>query len=260
MRKFRRTLLVFALLFSACGGADSESGDRVEYSASASKNYQLGMKKLGEEDWIESAKYFTFVKARFPYSKFAVLAELRLADTEFGSESFAEAIDSYKLFMKFHPTHEMTTNGYAQFRVGEAYYRMLPSDWFLVPPSYEKDQSATHDALRELNQFLRKYPKSPYAAKAEKMQMTCARSLASTEWYVAQFYWKRERPKATILRLRTLLKRYGGAGYDEEALWLLGQALEADGKNKEAQEAWAELARKYPKHPRAQQVSGQLGK
>jgi outer membrane protein assembly factor BamD len=260
MRIFAHTLLLALVLLPACGGSEAESGDRVEYSASASKNYQLGMKKLGDEDRIESAKYFTFVKARFPYSKFAVLAELRLADTEFGAGSYTEAIDSYKLFIKFHPTHDMTSNGYAQFRVGEAYYKMLPSDWFLVPPSYEKDQSATHDALRELTQFLRKYPKSPYTTKAEKMRNDCAHSLAATEWYIATFYWKRDRPTATVLRLRTLLARYRGAGYDEEALWLLGKALKAAGKKDEAKAAWEELVKGYPTHPRAHEAKGALGK
>ena len=40
----------------------------------------------------------------------------------------------------------MVANGYAQFKIGNAYWKILPDDWFLVPPSYEKDQTATHDA------------------------------------------------------------------------------------------------------------------
>ena len=31
----------------------------------------------------------------------------------------------------------------------------------------------------------------------------------------------------TVLRLRRLLERYRGVGYDEEALWLLGRAYVA---------------------------------
>ena len=36
----------------------------------------------------------------------ALVAELRLADAEFGADQFLEAVDSYRLFIKFHPTHE----------------------------------------------------------------------------------------------------------------------------------------------------------
>src|SRR5262249_46025490 len=138
-------------------------------SVSASENYDRGMKKLEDEEYLEASKYFAFVKARFPYSKFAVLSELRLADTDFGGGAYLQAIDGYKLFIKFHPTHEMVANGYASYKIGEAYYRMLPDDWLFVPPSYEKDQSETVDAERELRTYLKTYPNSAYTAKAKEM-------------------------------------------------------------------------------------------
>ena len=144
----------------ACGGKTGSGA--VEYSVSAQKNYDKGLKELERKDWVAASKYFGFIKSRFPYSKYAVLAELRLADAEFGAEQYLEAIDSYRLFIKFHPTHEMVANGYAAFRIGEAYYKQLPGDFWLFPPSYEKDQSSTEDAANELKSFLDKYPDSPY--------------------------------------------------------------------------------------------------
>lgn len=255
----RLTLLVgLVLLAPACGGSARESGGHVEYSVSAKQNYDRGMRALEDEDWIEAAKYFAFVKARFPYSKYAVLADLRMADAAFGAEAYLEAIDGYRQFMKFHPTHEMVENGYAAFRIGEAYYRMLPEDWFLVPPSYEKDQSATIDAMRELTAFLKRYPKSPFVPRAEKMQRECARALAAHEWYVANFYWKRDRPMGTVLRLRTLLTRYPGVGYDEEALWLLGRAYLAVKRPDDAKKTWQHLVTSFPNHPRAADARREL--
>ena len=38
------------------------------------------------------------------------------------------------------------------------YYKQLPGDFWLFPPSYEKDQSSTEDAANELKSFLDKYP------------------------------------------------------------------------------------------------------
>ncbi|MBI4508469.1 MAG: outer membrane protein assembly factor BamD [Deltaproteobacteria bacterium] len=253
-------LLLVLLGPFACGGSARESGGRVEYSVSAQNNYERGMKKLEEEDWVEAAKYFSFVKARFPYSKFAVLAELRLADTSFQSGSYLEAIDAYKLFIKYHPTHEMVENGYAAFRVGESYYRTLPDDWFLVPPSYEKDSSATHDALRELSSFLRKYPQSRFVEKAKKLRDTCAKRLAAHEWYVAKFYWKKDEPMGTVLRLKALLDRYPGVGYDEEALWLLGKAYLRVNRSEDAKSTWKSLIKKYPSHRRAGDARNELTK
>jgi outer membrane protein assembly factor BamD len=187
-----------------------------------------------------------------------VLAELRLADAEYGAEQYLEAIDSYRLFIKFHPTHEMVANGYASFRIGEAYYEQLPGDWWLFPPSYEKDQSSTEDAATELKSFLDKYPDSPYRDKAKKILKVVGKKLADHEWYVAHYYWDRGKPMGTVLRLRRLLEQYRGVGYDEEALWLLGRAYVAVDMRERARATWTELAEKYPKSSRASDARSAL--
>lgn len=244
-------VLVVALgaLSAACGGKNGAAS--VDYSVSAQKNYEKGMKELERQDWIAASKYFGFIKSRFPYSKYAVLAELRLADAEFGAEQYLEAIDAYRLFIKFHPTHEMVANGYASYRIGEAYYKQLPTDFWMFPPSYEKDQSSTEDAANELKSFLDKFPDSPYRDKAKEILVKVGKRLADHEWYVAKYYWDRNKPMGTVLRLRRLLERYRGVGYDEEALWLLGRAYVAVDMKDRAKLTWQELVAKYPKSDRA---------
>lgn len=251
--------LAAALTTGACAGSARESSSTtIEYSVSAKQNYDKGMKALEDDEWTDAAKYFGFVKARFPYSKYAVLSDLRIADAAFGAGAYLEAIDSYKQFAKFHPTHELVENGYAAFRIGEAYYKMLPDDWFLVPPSYEKDQTSTLDAMRELTNFQKKFPQSPYMARSEKMRKECAHALASHEWYVATFYWDRDRPMGTVLRLRTLLDRYPGVGFDEKALLLLGNAYWRVGRKDDAKRAWQHLLDVSPKSSQAGEARAQL--
>jgi len=241
--------IVVPLSVAGCG-ATTGSG-AVEYSVSAQKNYDKGLKSLEAKDWIAASKYFAFIKSRFPYSKYAVLAELRLADAEFGAEQYLEAIDSYRLFIKFHPTHEMVANGYASFKIGEAYYKQLPGDFWLFPPSFEKDQSSTEDAGTELKTFLDRYPDSPYRDKAKEILAQVGRRLADHEWYVARYYWDRGKPMGAVIRLRRLLDRYRGVGYDTEALWLLGRAYVAVGMPDRARTTWEELVSKHPSSPRA---------
>ncbi len=250
-------LATLASVASACGGTSEGS---VNYAVSAKENYDKGQTELGDEDYIAAAKYFSFLKARFPYSKYAVLAELRLADAEFAAGHHPQAIDSYKLFIKFHPTHEMVTNGYAAFRIGEAYTRMLPDDWWLLPPAHEKDQSASSDAERELRAFLQKYPDSPYTKRGKELLANVADRLAAHEWYVANFYWDRGKPMGTVLRLRRLLKRYSGVGYDANALWLLGRAYKKVGMLDRATATWQELVKEHPEHEHAGEARSELSK
>jgi outer membrane protein assembly factor BamD len=254
--------MTFALLLAtaaiACGGSAREGGGSVEYSVSAQQNYDRGIKLLEDEEWSDAVKFFSFVKARFPYSKYAVLADLRIADAAFGAESWLEAIDAYKLFIKLHPTHEMVENGYAAYRIGEAYYNLLPDDWFLVPPAFEKDQSAALDAARELGAVSKQYAGSKYADKAKERLKKVERLLAAHEWYVAEFYWKRGEAMGTVLRLRTLLKLYPAVGYDEKALFLLGRAYVKVGRKEDAKKSFQALIKDHPKHDLADDAKKQL--
>jgi outer membrane protein assembly factor BamD len=83
------------------------------------------------------------------------------------------------------------------------------------------------------------------------MLVHIGKRLADHEWYVARYYWDRGKPMGTVLRLRRLLERYRGVGYDEEALWLLGRAYVAVDMTDRAKLAWTELVNKYPKGDRA---------
>ncbi len=255
---FGMALPTAAASLSACGASSSDT--RVKYAVTARQNHEKGEKKLKSKSWVAAAKYFAFVKARFPYSKYAVLAEMGMADAEFGAGHYLQAIDGYKLFIKFHPTHDMTINGYASYRIGEAYYKMLPGDWWLLPPSHEKDQSATADAHRQLESFLSKYPKSPFREKATKRLTKINRRLASHEMYVAKFYWERGKHMGTVLRLRRLLKLHAGTKYDPSAMYLLGQAYVKVKMPERAREVWGELVKSFPEHEKAEDAKSALSK
>ena len=243
----------------SCGGA-RQSG-AVRYADTAAGNYQKGQEKIRASAWIAARKYFTFVKARFPYSKkYAALAELRIADVDFGAGLYLQAADNYKLFLKFHPDHEQSINGYAAKRIGESYYKLIPGDWWILPPGYEKDQAATKDARRHLSVFLERYPNSSYRSEVRRLLAKVNLRLARHEWYVAQFYWKRGKTSGTVLRLRRLLERYPGVGLDGDALWLLGRAYVKINMPDRARKVWHQLVTEHPRHGRASDARRALRK
>jgi len=249
-------LLALFLCFTglpACSGTWSFTRG-VVYERTAEANYRKGLAELQDDNHLEALKLFNHVKNKFPFSRFATLAELRIADTYFAQEKWADAVDAYRQFIKFHPTHPDVTGGYAAYRVCDSYVHQIPGDWFLIPPGYEKDQAATHDALRELQAFERTYKKSKYLADVHKLRKKCVRRVVDHELYVARFYLKREHPKATTMRLETLLASYPGEGADPEVMLLLGRTyMQMDQKDK-AQKAFTDLVARYPKDPYAQKA------
>jgi outer membrane protein assembly factor BamD len=224
-RTAHRIVLALALLsatgLAAC--ASSEDGKQVTYALSAKQNYDRGLEELKKENYVEAAHFFSYVKQKFPFSKYAGLAELALADTDFARSNFQEAIDSYKSFARLHPTHEKVEDGYVAFRIAECFVKEMPDDFFLLPPAYEKDQSSVRDALRELDSARGKYPDSPYAKPAQAYRREVLRRLIEHEVYVARFYLERGHPKAAILRIETALRRYPDSGQEGELMLALGE-------------------------------------
>lgn len=238
--------LALLLGVAAAGCAtDDEAGREVTYSVTAKQNYDKGLAELKDENYIEADKYFRFVKSKFPFSKYAVLAELAMADGRFKRAEYQSAIDSYKAFLRLHPTHEKVEDGYVAFQIAQSYVRDMPEDWLIMPPSYEKDQSAVRDALRELSDFLDKYPDSKYVETATKDRREVVRRLVEHEVYVARFYLDQGHPKAAILRLRGAVERYPDSGREAELLLTMGETHLEMGNARSARETFERVRENY---------------
>ncbi|HZS38811.1 MAG TPA: outer membrane protein assembly factor BamD [Polyangia bacterium] len=252
MRASRLLLLAFVgLIAVGCEAGNTFLKSVPSYYPTAQQNYEYGLKELKAQNWLTAIQYFNHVKNAFGFSKWATLAELGLADANLGRDKYTEAIDGYKQFIKAHPNHEHVLDGYAAFKIGECYYKQIPSDWFLAPPSYEKDQGPVLDALRELTAFTESNGESPYVPKARQLMGDCVRRLADHELYVAQFYLDRDKPYAAIGRLEGLLRDYPGARREPETLLLLGKTYLKMEKPKEAREVFEKLAGDHPDDYRA---------
>lgn len=196
-----------------------EEDSLINYSKTAQLNYDRGMEELEDEDCSEAQKLFLHVRKRYPYSRYAALAELRSADCDYVDGKFSEAAVAYQQFVKVHAAHPEAH--YAAFRQALSYYRLIPSEWFLVPPTHERDLSAAHDAQRAMRIFLTGYPRSGHAAWAKKLLDEVERILASHEIYAAGFYRRAGNLEAAANRLKAVLARYPDSKLAPEASYQL---------------------------------------
>jgi outer membrane protein assembly factor BamD len=248
--------IAIALFSFACANESASNFFRStpNFYPTAQQNYEYGLKELKNKNWLTAEAFFKHVRSTFGFSKWATLSELGIADANFGREKYTEAIDAYKNFIKAHPGNDRVQDGYAAFRIGLAYFKQIPGEFFILPPSYEKDQGPVIDSLRELNAFVEQYGDSPYAAEARKLIGECVKKLTDHEVYVAEFYLKNKKPYAAVGRLEGVLKDFPATKREPEIMLLLGKTYLKMEKPTEARATFVKLTTQHPEDSRAEKA------
>ena len=220
----RLTASILLLLAVACGGnktaVDLTKPLDAKETSNAARTYQRGMEEKKDQNYLDATRYFEAVRNSYPYSQYAALAELALADMQYDQENWGAAASAYQDFVKSHPSHPKAD--YAAFQAGLAHYNDKAGDVFFLPPSYERDQSPVKDALDAFQKFVSAYPKSEYAVRARDLINDCREQLAAHDRYVVGFYWKRQAWRGAAARLLSLADNYGdleGGKLRGDSLW-----------------------------------------
>ena len=222
-------LLVVAFGFvagSVLTGCDTQIGDgskaTLTYTEDARDAYQEAMRSYHSKAWDDARALLQEVRKLFPYSRYATLAELRLADLNFEQEKYADAVSAYREFIQNHRMDKDVE--YARYRIAKSLFRDI-DETFLLPPAEERDQATAAEAYRELENVLRDNPRSRYSDDLKKMIVTVKGRLVRHELYVARFYLRQDRFAATIARIDNALKKFPGSDLEAEALVLKGETL-----------------------------------
>jgi outer membrane protein assembly factor BamD len=180
------------------------------------------MAAFRSRDWEDARALLGEVRRLFPYTRYARLAELRLADIDFETEKFSDAISEYREFAQNHKNDPDVE--YARYRLTKALFSDI-DDTLLLPPAEERDQATTAEAHKEIRSFLREFPKSRYRSDVAYMLDVVTGRLARHELYVARYYLKNDNFDAAVARIDFALKTYPASNLTPEALILKGETL-----------------------------------
>ena len=128
------------------------------------------------------------------------------------------------------------------------------------PPSFEKDQRQVEAAAETFRTFLQKYPQSKLAPEAKKRLDQANARLAEHEWYVAEFYFKRDKWAGAASRYETLVDKYPGSRHEPEALLKLAEACVKMDEKHRARTALQKLIVSHPQDPRRPEAEKLLAK
>lgn len=231
-----RASLLLCLLCFASTGLVGCSGETISNDSPPEKQYSEGERLFKKEHFLEAIERYRIIRSRYPYSKYAAMASLRIADAHFKEESWVEAAGAYKSFRELYPKHEEA--GPALFHIGESNYNMLPS-------TVDRDLEPANAAIDAFREFAKLYPNSPDTPTALKRIDELQKKLAEHEDYVGNFYFIREHYSASATRYRDLLDQYPGRGLDEKALYRLAFSYEKLGEYTKAEESIERLRNTY---------------
>jgi outer membrane protein assembly factor BamD len=236
----RLTLLATAttaiLLTAGCGGKGAKNRDTAYVARDVDTLYQAAKDRLDTGNVKEAAALFDEVERQHPYSPWARRAQLMSAFSYYIAREYSKSIQSSQRFLSIHPGNRDAP--YAYYLVALSYYEQI-SD-------VTRDQKVTQQAKAALNELIRRYPGTRYAADARLKLDLVNDHLAGKEMTVGRSYQRSGKWLAASLRFRNVIDTYQTTSHTPEALFRLVESYLAMGIPAEAQKAAAVLGANYP--------------
>jgi outer membrane protein assembly factor BamD len=202
-----KKLLLFAtiiLLFSGCGLFESSH----EMEKNAEELAFEGSSAFISKNYKEAVNAYTDLKDWYPFSKYAILAELKIADAYYHLKSYDEAILAYEAFEKMHPKNDAIP--YVIYQTGLC--------WFNQLDMIDRDHMPARNSMAQFNRLIDQYPASQYAQKANDHIQKGMENLSGHELYVADFYFKTKQYAAALKRYEYLVEHYPNSKESKKAL------------------------------------------
>ncbi|TES93463.1 MAG: outer membrane protein assembly factor BamD [Desulfobacteraceae bacterium] len=212
--------LISLLVVSGCAWFETKEEKTAQELASD------GMDQFNRGKYKKAIESFEKLKDWYPFSKFVILSELKIADAYYNIKEYEEAVAAYEEFENLHPRNEAVP--YTIYQIGLCYFEQIDT--------VDRDQTSAKKALDTFNRLKKQFPVDSYTIKAQEHIKKCLKSLAGHEFYVGIFYLKNKHYKAALNRFKSVLSNYPDVGVHQTALQYIAlcEALLKEQQEKEA--------------------------
>jgi len=177
-------------------------------SASAQELAWEGMDAYENGKYKKAIEKFQKLKDYYPFSKYAILAELKIADAHYKRQEYEEAVFAYENFEQLHPRNEAIP--YVIYQIGRCYYDQIGTP--------DRDQTSAQKALEAFQRLVKQFPRDQYSTRAAEHIKTAQKSLAGHAYVVGVFYYNTNHYKAALHRFMSIISDYPDVGYHQKAL------------------------------------------
>src|ERR1700759_1247638 len=237
-RSWRVLFLVGAVLsslLSGCGSSSDESSKQVK-SGPVEELYNNGVDALNARRFTTASDQFNAVEQNYPYSTWAVNAQLMSGYSLYLQNKYTEALGTVDRFIQLHPVHRDVA--YAYYLRSLCYYEQIAD--------IERDQKGTEQAMNALREVVNRFPDSSYANDAKLKIDLCVDHLAGKEMEIGRFYQKQHLYEAAIGRFQRVVDAFQTTTRGPEALPRLTEVYLTRGLKEQARKTAAVLGYNYP--------------
>ncbi|HEU4925644.1 MAG TPA: outer membrane protein assembly factor BamD [Vicinamibacterales bacterium] len=203
--------------------------------------FERGSAELNDKDWFTAREYFKQLVDSYPQSQYRGDAKLGLGDTYVGegtAESYVLAINEFREFLSFYPTHKRVD--YAQYKLGMCHFYQMRDPM--------RDQTETLEAIKELSTFIERFPNATRSAlypEAKERLREARDRIGDHELGVGIQYHRTRWYPGAIDRLKGLIDKDPEFTRRDAALFYLADSYDKVGRPAEALPLFDRLIKEF---------------
>jgi outer membrane protein assembly factor BamD len=234
-RAHRFLALVLLGLLVACSGGGSDDAKNAPVGP-VEQVYNNGIDALNAKRYSTANEQFAAVEQNYPYSSWAVNAQLMSGYTSYLQNKYTDALATLDRFIQLHPAHRDIA--YAYYLRALCYYEQIAD--------IQRDQRGTEQAMNALQDVVTRFPGTAYARDASLKVDLCRDHLAGKEMEIGRFYQRQHLYEAAIGRYQRVVDQYQTTNHVPEALHRLTEIYLSLGLKDEARRTASVLGYNYP--------------
>ncbi|OJW23222.1 MAG: outer membrane protein assembly factor BamD [Rhodospirillales bacterium 69-11] len=228
-------LLVLVPLLAGCGSKSEDTAATIQ-PPPVEELYNNGVDALNAKRYSAAADQFASVEQNYPYSPWAVNAQLMQGYAQYMQNHYTDALATLDRFIQLHPTHRSVA--YAYYLRALCYYEQIAD--------IQRDQKGTEQAMAALTDVVNRFPDSTYATDARLKIDLCRDHLAGKEMEIGRWYESQHLYEAAIGRFQRVVDDYQTTNHVPEALHRLTEIYLVLGLREQAKQTAAVLGYNYP--------------
>ncbi len=207
-KAYKLRIIIFSCLVCILASGCSSHKEPHEINKTAQQLAAEGAAAFMNEDYKDAIQAYSDLKDWYSFSKYVILAELKIADAHFHLEEYPEAIEAYKHFEEMHPKNDAVP--YVINQIGTC--------WFKQIDTIDREAEPAQNAMVQFERLVKQFPDHELSQDALAHIDVCIDNIAGHELYVANFYFKTKKYQAALNRYQYIVENYAGTDQSQIAL------------------------------------------